>query len=153
MNKIIDYIQKENINENSIFSEHEILDWYDGPILGIGTLFGSNELYFFEMVAFNLKKDERIFLLLNIDMEWKSKLDEALFSVTSNVKPSIIKKNVTQLFSNYSNKVYLLKAKDIDDNLFKLKEVSIGNLKHYDNLEVVLNQGEKLTKRWFDFFN
>lgn len=152
MDKIANHIKEENNHKNSIFSEFEILDWYDGAILGIGKLFGTNDFYFFQMVACDLQIDTRVFILAKTNLEWKNKFDISLFNAKPELKPSIIRDNVVQLFAKKNNRLYLLRTKDIDDKLYTLKEVDLNNLKYFDNIESVLNQSKKRIKEWFDFF-
>ena len=126
MKNSIDNLLQNKSNIESVFSEYEIIDWYDGAISGIGKLSGTNEFYWFNLVAYDLKIEERIFVILQIDLECQKQIRSAIIKA----QPRAIKKMVTELYLNNLNKIYLLKSKSIDDKFYDLKETRIEKLKY-----------------------
>jgi hypothetical protein len=153
MQNKIDDILKLNFKNKKIFSEYEIIDWYDGAIFGIGRLANTDDYYLFQMVAYNLKIPQRVYVLLKIDATWKNEFKLERAKVEGRMKINIIKKMVVSLYSNYTDSIYLLKAKSIEEKIFEIKKVVVNNLIYYSNIDKVINQSKKQEKKWFDFFN
>lgn len=149
----IDEILKINPKNKKFFREYEILDWYDGAIFGIGRLNDTDDYYLFQMVAYNLKISQRVYLLLKIDAEWKNEFRLARANAEDKMKPNIIKKMVVLLYSNYTDSIYLLKAKSIEEDILEIKKVEASNLIYYSNVDKVFNQSKRQEKKWFDFFS
>lgn len=148
MNKFIQNFPEECKKKRPIFASYEILDWYDGAILGIGELNESHDFYLFEMVAYDLKSKERVFELVKLELSWVTNLKANIVEAN----PKFIQKAITQLYSNYKEEAYLLKSKDINDWNFNLIEIDPQYLEFYKDIEAVLNQSKNSLKRWFEFF-
>lgn len=149
MKNKIDYLAQEKTHELSFFSEYEIFDWYDGAISGIGQLSGTNEFYWFNMVAWNLEINEKIFVILKIDLEWQNSFKTKLIKT----KPNSIKKFILNFYSDYEYEVYLLKAKYIEDKTYDLKEIKVNSLIYYQNIDAIEKQTKRSKNAWFDFFH
>lgn len=132
-------------NNNSIFSEYEIIDWYDGAISGIGKLSNTNEYYLFNIVAYDFKIEQRVFILIKLDMEWHGKL---LSGLNSKKLKSVIK----EFYLHYYGEAYIIKASDINDNQFFFKELKAYKPRRFNNIQNIADQNKKDLKTWFEYF-
>jgi len=144
---------KSMIKENSSFSVYEIIDWYDGAICGMGNFFKKQEHYFFQFVAYNAAIDEKIFMLIMVEFPWENRFISTVSKAEPAEKPAVIKLIVDDLLKNNTKKITLLKAKDIENEEFELKELRIDNLRFYGNSDSVFNQNETEKQKWFAFFS
>ena len=82
-------------------------------------------------------------------MDWESNFNNQIINTTPSEKPKIIKRLITDLYSNYFKKVYLFKANDIDDKFYSLKDIECSRLKYFKSIKEILNQNNNAIKEWF----
>ncbi len=139
---------KKNKGVKPIFSKYEIFDWYDGAISGIGNLNDSDDFYLFNIVAWDLVSDVKIFSIIKIISPWLDKFKNAKNQMDSNLTLQILK----QCIAEYSGVVFLLRCKKIESLEYDLIKRNSMPFKVYDNLDEIVNQTPKEMEKWFNLF-
>ena len=147
MENLINFYNK-NKGTKPLFSTYDIIDWYDGAICGIGKLNKTNNFYLFNIVAWDLVSDMKIFSIVNVTLPWLNKFKDAINKSESN--------NILQLsedyIQQYSGEIFLLKSKKIESSEYDLIKYNSKSLEVYNNLDEIVNQSEKEKQNWFNLF-
>jgi len=153
MTLILDAYTK-NAGRKSLFSKIIDIDFYDGPTEALCQLAESSQWFIGSLVNFDIKKDIRVFTILEINDEWALELKEMLTS-DSIIQPNRyenIKKRVGQLYSNYSGLVFLFKGHQLNEMGYEVVQISLEYLKYFKEMEDVLEQTEESKLQWMSFF-
>lgn len=147
MKKLINF-SKKNKGSIPLFKICDIFDWYDGPIYGIGNIEGTKDFYLFNIVAWDLPSNLKIFTIINITSSWLKKFKNAINQKDKNLILLLLK----NYFRQYSGDIFLMKSENIDNVDYDLIECSSINIELYTNIENVVNQDIEIKQKWFNFF-
>jgi hypothetical protein len=146
--KTLIIFSKKNKGLVPLFTICDIFDWYDGPIYGIGNIKGTKDFYLFNIVAWDLTSNMKIFAIINITSSWLKKFKDAINHKNKNPILSLLEKYVRQYYSD----IFLLKTENINNIEYDIIKGKAINLEVYTNIEKVVNQNREEMQKWFDLF-
>lgn len=137
--------------ENStmpMFTIYEIFDFYDGATSGIVSISDSQKFYLFDIIAWDIPSQLKVFSLIYLNQSWFVKIQKAL----KQSNPIEVFKIKKKYLEQYSEEVILVRSQNIDT--LEMNLIKINNLKPtiYTDFEKIANQTEKENQRWFEFF-
>lgn len=152
-------IYSRNKNIRPLFSESIIIDFYDGLTTGLGKLDTTEIWLACNMCYFEPTKDERIFTLISVGTEVVEQLKPLRdmpktgeYNEQTEKKYQFMMGLIRKCFSDYHGKVYLMKCGDINDVDYEIVEISIVDMRYFDDMEDALNQPEQDKEKWLSFF-
>jgi glycerol-3-phosphate responsive antiterminator len=147
MDKIFKTFEK-NSHKKTFFIDIDIIDWYDTPLSGFAKIRNLNEWYLFFVTAWNLKTDDKVFIFLNVGLdfikEWKKSSKKMEFIE--------IKKKFSNIISKNTSTIYLYKAKDLYSVNYDVKKIDSNEAVYIDNIEDLVNQINEENLKWFKYF-
>jgi hypothetical protein len=59
----------KNVNKKTALINIQIIDWYDEPILGFAKVRNVNQWMFFYLVSWDIKTNDKVFVLIPVDLD------------------------------------------------------------------------------------
>jgi hypothetical protein len=140
-------VYKKNRGISKLFSEVNIVDWYDGATTGVSKLNNSSEWYIFNLCYFDPDKDIRIFTLILATNKW---VDEFRAKESNHDDYGNLKRHIGVAFENYHDRVFLLNAANPDSLTYEIAELPKSELKYCETVEEAINQERN---QWLSYFN
>jgi len=145
---------KRNVGKLPLFSKIIDIDFYDGPTEAISKLADTEKWFIGSLVYFDIKNDQRIFSLLELDEHWLLQITSILEEYKSGKMEhyKALKEKIKNLYKTYSGKVFLFKSDQLNAKNYEIAQIPIKHLKYYNDVEDVIEQKEESKMQWIGFF-